>query len=189
MNKSLSAYIKKYKLLSWRDCDQILEELSNISFEPHHFINYAGTYEPDDGDPLMYNSKDGQLSNEIYLTIMQSYFDCLLSYINDLNFPWYSNWNGYTAPKFNYYTKGMHMKNHCDHIDDIFTGDVKGVPVLSMIATLNDDFEGGKFIMCNDEDHTVSKGEVVIFPSSFLYPHKIEPLVTGTRVSMVSWVY
>ena len=80
MNKSLSAYIKKYKLISWRDCDQILEELSNISFEPHHFINYAGTYEPADGDPLMYNSKDGQLSNEIYLTIMQSYFDCLLSF-------------------------------------------------------------------------------------------------------------
>jgi len=33
------------------------------------------------------------------------------------------------------------------------------------------------------------KGDLLIFPSIFLYPHKVEPVKKGTRYSFISWVY
>jgi len=32
-------------------------------------------------------------------------------------------------------------------------------------------------------------GEMIIFPSNFLFPHEIKPIKKGTRYSFVSWVY
>jgi len=189
MDKHLSSYVKKYKMLDKSTCDVILKELDNVEFTPHHFVDYNGEYIPDLGDPFLYNSQDGKLSKETYTTIMEAYFTCLHKYVNELNFPWYSNWHGYTPPKFNLYTEQTFMKNHCDHIDSIFTGEVKGIPVLSMIATINDGFQGGDFYVFDDENFTASKGEVVIFPSNFLFPHKVQPVTQGKRISMVSWVF
>ena len=189
MDKSLSSYVKTYKMLDISTCDAIMKELETVEFKPHAFVDYNGEYIPDLGDPLFYNSQDGRLSNELYRTIMNAYFDCLKKYVEDLDFPWYSNWNGYTPPKFNLYTEQTFMKNHCDHIDSIFTGEVKGIPILSMIATINDEFTGGDFYVFDDEDHTVNKGEVVIFPSIFLFPHRVQPVTSGKRISMVSWVF
>ena len=33
------------------------------------------------------------------------------------------------------------------------------------------------------------KGDLIIFPSNFLYPHKITPVTKGVRYSYVSWVW
>ena len=35
----------------------------------------------------------------------------------------------------------------------------------------------------------IPPGAVLIFPSNFMYPHKVEPVTKGTRYSYVSWVY
>ena len=187
MNKDLTTYIKKYTLFSHDECDTIMRELKNQEFIRHLFVNYDGEYAEKPGDPTSFYS-GGTMSSELYKSIMDKLFSTIQTYIDDIEFPWYSGWNGYTSPKFNCYTPGNYMKEHCDHIHSIFPGNPKGVPVISIIATLNDDFEGGNFILC-EEDHSVSKGEVVVFPSNFLYPHKVNPLTSGTRVSMVSWVY
>jgi len=32
-------------------------------------------------------------------------------------------------------------------------------------------------------------GSVLVFPSNFLYPHKVCPVKKGVRYSYVSWVY
>ena len=188
MDKNLTTYIKKYTLFSHDECDLIIDELQNHEFLRHAFVSYDGVYSQQPGDPTFYNTSDGKMPPDLYKSIMDKLYSTIQSYIDDVGFSWYTAWNGYTAPKFNYYTPGTYMRDHCDHIDHIFPGNPKGVPVLSMIATLNDKFEGGEFILC-EEDHSVSKGEIVVFPSNFLYPHRVDPLTSGTRVSMVSWVY
>jgi predicted 2-oxoglutarate/Fe(II)-dependent dioxygenase YbiX len=81
------------------------------------------------------------------------------------------------------------MEKHVDHIDSIFDGTVKGIPILSIIGLLNDDFEGGEIEMFEDTKIKLKAGEVLIFPSNFLYPHKVCPVTKGTRHSFVSWVY
>ena len=39
-----------------------------------------------------------------------------------------------------------------------------------------------------DEKINLSKGDIIVFPSNFMYPHKVEP-VTGTRYSYISWIW
>ena len=80
------------------------------------------------------------------------------------------------------------MAVHCDHIHSIFDGTVKGVPILSMIGTLNDNFTGGEFYI-NKEHIKLKEGALLIFPSSFIYPHQVKPIKKGIRYSYVSWVY
>jgi predicted 2-oxoglutarate/Fe(II)-dependent dioxygenase YbiX len=81
------------------------------------------------------------------------------------------------------------MEWHCDHIHDLFDGERKGVPILSIVGVLNDDYEGGEFVMWDNEKIELSAGSVMIFPSNFMYPHAVMPVISGTRHSFVSWVW
>ena len=40
---------------------------------------------------------------------------------------------------------------------------------LNTLGVLNDDYEGGEFYLV-DEKTDLSKGDVIIFPSNFMYP-------------------
>ena len=81
------------------------------------------------------------------------------------------------------------MAEHCDHISSLFDGNVKGIPMLSIVGQLNDDFDGGEFVMWRDKVIPFETGDVIIFPSNFMYPHRVEPVTKGDRYSYVSWAY
>ena len=58
------------------------------------------------------------------------------------------------------------------------------------VLYLNDDYSGGEFLMFdNEEEIKLKKGEIIVFPSIFLYPHRVAPVTKGIRDSFVSWVY
>ena len=41
-----------------------------------------------------------------------------------------------------------------------------------------------------DKQHIkLKEGDLLIFPSSFIYPHEVKPIKKGVRYSYVSWVY
>ena len=103
--------------------------------------------------------------------------------------PWFSRWSGYTDPRFNKYDEDKKMALHCDHIQSMFDGERKGIPILSVLGVLNDDYKGGEFIMFDDTEIKFDKGDILVFPSLFLYPHKVEPVKSGTRHSFISWVW
>ena len=71
----------------------------------------------------------------------------------------------------------------------MFDGEKKGIPILSVLGTLNDDYEGGECKLFDDYEIKFGKGDVIVFPSLFLYPHKVEPVKKGTRYSYISWVW
>ena len=71
----------------------------------------------------------------------------------------------------------------------LFSGDVRGIPILSIVGILNDNYQGGEFVMFNDYKIKFKPGDLIIFPSVFLYPHKVNPVTNGTRYSFVSWCY
>ena len=91
------------------------------------------------------------------------------------------------AVKYNRYLEDRVMAEHCDHIYSLFDGDIKGVPILTAVGLLNDDYDGGNFVMFQDHIVELKQGDVIIFPSNFLFPHKVEPVTKGIRYSMVSW--
>ena len=72
----------------------------------------------------------------------------------------------------------------------MFDGQRKGIPTLSVLGSLNNDYEGGEFLMFDEEkEYKIKAGEIMIFPSVFLYPHRVAPVTKGTRDTFVSWVW
>ena len=111
------------------------------------------------------------------------------NYIKYYNFKWFDGWQGYTTIRFNRYEKNKKIAEHCDHIHTMFDGKIKGIPTLSVLGILNDNYKGGEFIMFQNKVIKLKQGDLLIFPSNFLFPHKVEPVSEGIRYSYISWVY
>lgn len=61
--------------------------------------------------------------------------------------------------------------------------------VISCSIQLNDDYDGGEFAFFDREMLIRSKkGSIIMFPSNFMYPHEIMPVIKGTRYSIVTWL-
>tara|TARA_R110002012_G_scaffold302516_3_gene503450 strand:+ start:820 stop:1398 length:579 start_codon:yes stop_codon:yes gene_type:complete len=101
----------------------------------------------------------------------------------------FDGWGGFSPIRFNRYKKGQLMSKHADHIHSLFSGEHRGIPILSIVCVLNDDYEGGEFIMFDNYEIKFKAGDLIIFPSLFLYPHLVKPIKKGIRYSFVSWVY
>ena len=89
--------------------------------------------------------------------------------------------------RFNRYTPGQIMRQHHDHIHSIFDGKLKGVPVLSFILNLNDDYEGADLFFWEDTVVPLGKGDIIMFPSNWLFPHGVTEATKGKRYSAVTW--
>ena len=74
---------------------------------------------------------------------------------------------------------GKHFKVHADHGPAY-------VCTVSIVAYLNDDYEGGE-IYFPRFDLTIKPepGDVVIFPSTYIYEHASQPMISGTKYSVV----
>ena len=187
MERNLEAYIKTYKMLDEETCKQTIKEIEEIHWSQHTFYNVT------DGS---YNTRSGEKELDIGYSqtstknvIMQKIWDSYLNYVKDLNFSWWSSWSGYTEVRFNRYKETRLMAEHCDHIHSIFEGERKGIPVMTALGSLNDDYTGGEFVMFEDTVIPFKAGEIKIFPSCFLFPHRIDPVTEGTRYSFVSWAW
>lgn len=184
---NIKSYVKVYEnVFDPAFCSSVVANLQNESWAVHKFYNSkTGLYKSFDNDlSICYeNSVGGK-------TIQTKLWDLLEQYIvKDLNFEWYTGWNGYSKIRFNKYDPNTEMREHCDHIHSLFDGGIKGIPTLSIVGALNSDYEGGEFVMWQDEVINLPTGAVMIFPSNFLYPHKITPVTKGTRYSYVSWAW
>ena len=73
---------------------------------------------------------------------------------------------------------------YIEHIDSF-----KARPrAVSCSFILNDDFEGGEFAFFNKEfKYKLDKGDALLFPSNFMYPHEVLPVTKGTRYSIITW--
>ena len=194
MNKNIEHYLfHKENFLEESFCDNSINELNKNDWEKHEWY-YVQTDSSDipQGDNEPENLGSNLFSfdiEEINNFILDKLHSTILEYIESLKFDWFDGWIGYSAIKFIRYSPGQTMKNHCDHIHDMFDGERKGIPILSIIGILNDDYEGGELIMFEDKKIDTKKGDLLIFPSNFLYPHEITPVTKGVRYSYVSWVW
>ena len=95
--------------------------------------------------------------------------------------------NTFCPIRLNRYSSGQIMRQHHDHIHDIFDGKLKGVPVLSFILNFNDDYEGADLFFWEDTVVKLGKGDIAMFPSCFLFPHGVTEAIKGIRYSGVCW--
>jgi len=115
-----------------------------------------------------------------------------------MNIKKYASWEGektvdqwltkFSPIRFNKYEVGTMMRKHYDHIHSIFDGKMKGVPLVSIVGNLNEDYEGSEFLLCNNKIE-LKKGDILLFPSNFMYPHEVTECIKGVRYSFVSWAF
>jgi hypothetical protein len=187
---SLSLNVKDYckiydNFYSKEFCNSIVESLKDVEYRSHSYYTASGTYVTTDTDLSVTHGPIPQSAQ-----MHEALWGLLHHYVyTDLNLPCFKSWHGLSTIRFNKYDKNTKMEWHCDHIHDLFDGERKGVPILSIVAALNDDYEGGEFVMWDNEKIELSAGSVMIFPSNFMYPHAVMPVISGTRHSFVSWVW
>jgi len=83
------------------------------------------------------------------------------------------------------YGVGGHYIFHVDHSPKI-------PRTYSCIFFVNDDYEGGDLIFkfpLSKKELKVNKlkNRLIIWPSNFLFPHTVTPIIKGERYSIVSW--
>ena len=193
MNKNIEHYFHhKKNFLDEKFCENSIDELDKNEWDKHNFESSGGVLTKPSGNnelEIIYDENFSFNVGEINNFIVQNLHSAILEYIESYNFDWFNGWEGYSPIRFNRYSSGQTMKNHCDHIHSMFDGERKGIPILSIIGLLNDDYEGGELIMFEDKKIDTKAGDILIFPSNFLYPHQITPITEGIRYSYVSWTW
>jgi len=178
-------------VLEFAECDNLVARLASARWERH---NYAS---PMEQTRISYDD-DLYVTKDIPLSVMKR-----LNEIDEIAFAEYiarvgvSGWSGVgvcSNARINKYPTGTKMRKHCDHITTLFDPSntyrgARGVPVLSAVGSLNDDYEGGQFVMWENQIIPLSKGSVLVFPSSFMFPHQVFPITNGERISWVSWAW
>lgn len=184
MSMNLKDYVVFYEnFLDKKTCKTIVKKLKKEKWDLH-----------------CYNSGDNSITYENDLSVChggfteaelvkESIWHALKTYIETFKFTWFAGWSGYTTPRFNRYDVGTEMRLHCDHIKTIFDGAIKGIPVLTILGGLNDDYAGGELVLFGNELVKLEAGSLMIFPSNFMYPHQVFPVTKGTRYSYVSWAW
>ena len=171
-------------------CQKTIQELSeNKNWEQHQYTDKDFKAESLNGD------KELNVCYGNSLTYLKELHDltwkALEKYIviDKLGGQTFDGWKGFSSIRFNRYNKNQIMSKHCDHITSLFTGNIRGIPILSIVGVLNDDYKGGEFIMFDNYEIKFKSGDLIVFPSVFLYPHLVKPVKQGTRYSFVSWCY
>jgi predicted 2-oxoglutarate/Fe(II)-dependent dioxygenase YbiX len=182
--KNIQDYIVVIKnALTYPLCDAILNEFKNsdewINSEIASGINKnvrncqtIGVSYPS----IIEKNKKVRLKIDKYL--MASASKCIKEY--NIKFPYckIEEDSGYELLR---YEEGCF---YIEHIDSF-----KARPrAVSCSFILNDDFEGGEFAFFNKEfKYKLDKGDALLFPSNFMYPHEVLPVTKGTRYSIITW--
>jgi hypothetical protein len=182
-------FIKIYdEVLPW-DVLSNLIRFSNVSnFE-------KGRLGPIDGSETNFNIRRTyvvQLSNLHNLMSNVHWNNLLYFYFNknvnqykfDLNILDYEHKNVFDIQILKYENSGFYTW-HVDHF--------AGIPrTMSCILLLNNDYEGGNLCFRNPDgsgewEVEVKPNRMIVWPSTFLYPHTVKPVTKGTRYSVVAW--
>jgi len=170
-------------------CDYLVDEIEKREWRPHSWYNAVqgtfGSEETMELDVQNITAEHQQLLTPFMISAGAAYnakyhFECERTM---------QIMNKFSAIRFNRYSPGQIMRRHHDHIASLFSGDEKGIPVLSFILNLNDDYEGADLVFWEDYTVPLGKGDIIMFPSLFLFPHMVTEATKGKRYSAVSWAW
>lgn len=84
------------------------------------------------------------------------------------------------AINFIKYGPGQHFQEHTDHGYSYNC-------VVSLVGYVNDNYTGGEiFFRLQNIHYKPRAGDLFIFPSNYMYPHRAMPVVDGTKYSLVT---
>ena len=184
--KSLDSYIKHFpNLVKPSFCESIISEFRGDPDWHKAVVAIETGEEARKCDVLPISSPSVVGVNPNRQLIDQELFNIFGSvgngYLSVFGMCGYSNDSGYDLL---HYTPGGHYDYH---VDSGFGGE--DLRVLSMILNLSsmDDYSGGRLEFEEGPKFDLDQGDVIVFPSNFCFPHRITPVKSGERYSIVTW--
>ncbi len=173
---NVTEFVKTYPLFSKNQCDQMIEMYDKDLLE--------ATSATPVGNRVMKKHRDCGVKiikqNKLLEDLLQ---DAINIYRNRFSFvPPVKRIDS----QFLKYNVEGRFNTHVDHYEG-------AARTLSISVMLNDEYMGGQFQFWNDIGDTIIKeiqpvtGDVLIFPSNFLFPHSVAPITFGTRYAIVNW--
>jgi hypothetical protein len=171
----------------------IAERLEEVLLDPSNFYNYMdamvgyGMKMPDYRDCYDFKYKktdimhDPSPSSKKLQDLWQELYDkkvpAVKDYSRKFNIGELRYWE---AMNFVKYGPGQHFQEHTDHGYSYNC-------VVSLVAYPNDDYEGGELeFRLQGLKIKPKAGDLFIFPSNYMYPHKSHPVQSGTKHSIVT---
>jgi len=180
---NLQNFIQIYKdAIPKKLINLILAQNEKLEWKSHEWTNYNGVV------PSPQPNKEFLRANfnKFEKIFLNQYIDqCVLEYTKKHNF----GLHGKSPIVINKYEKGQELMEHIDHKTNYFDGKNKGIPIITLIGSLNNTFTGGELILCKDYQVNLNPGDLVIFPSNFLFPHAVKCIESGTRLSINQWFW
>ena len=183
-------YVKLFpNILEPSECNTIIDYYEEFAdWGPSHFAGSGyGTIKDSPGKHLQMdewwitkNRAEGHYSTlwRAFAEAVETYRD----YYPDINI------NMTTPFRLNRYSTGGWMQRHIDNIAHSH-GQEYGFPHITSLLFLNDNYEGGNFVLCDGEfEKKPTQGSCVVFPSNFMYPHEVKEVTKGTRYSVMTWI-
>ena len=188
-NLDIRHYARLFKgMVSKETCEKTVKQMNDIEFQEHTFYNpHTGKTAPRSGSQELEMSFSNNVTTKGELNLIVK--SAGEKYVADIGLPWFQRFSGWSHVRFNKYSENKKMALHCDHIHSMFDGERKGIPILSVLGVLNNDYEGGDFVLFDNHKIDFEAGDILVFPSVFIYPHRVEPVTKGTRYSYISWIW
>lgn len=126
-----------------------------------------------DSDQSEAADKLRSLSDDVHYRQLQAVKDYTRTYsIGELRY--------WEATNYVKYGPGQHFQEHHDHGYSYNC-------VVSMVGFPNDNYEGGElYFRLQNVQVKARAGDLFIFPSNFMYPHRAMPVTSGVKYSMVT---
>ena len=172
-------------------CDVLVKDIETRSWHPHEWYNVSS----DTRHSEKTKELDVQPATPAHQKILGNYVvEAARLYNYNYQFPYADQperpgqfIHRFSPVRFNRYEPGQIMRQHMDHIHSLFDGESKGIPVLTFILNFNDDYEGADLFFWEDTVVKLGKGDIVMFPSNWLFPHGVTEATKGKRYSAVTW--
>lgn len=117
---------------------------------------------------------------ELY-DVHERIFQAIRQCVDDYGRSWGVGISSYESFNFvKYDGPGTHFKVHADHGPTY-------VCTISVVVYLNDDYEGGEIHFPRFDKLTIKPkaGDIVVFPSTFIYEHASQDMVSGVKYAVV----
>ena len=168
-------------------CDYIIKDIETREWQKHSWYSFDGEFHSEETKELDVQNITSELQSSLLPVMNQVGTSYAKKYSYKQTYRTQTIMTMFSPIRFNRYSNGQIMRQHHDHIHSLFDGVDKGIPILSFILNFNDDYEGADLYFWNDYKIPLGKGDVVIFPSLFLFPHGVTEIKKGVRYSGVAW--
>lgn len=119
--------------------------------------------------------------NAALYDIHEQIFQAVRQCVDDYGRQWGVGIASYESFNFvKYDGPGTHFKIHADHGPTY-------VCTISVVVYLNDDYEGGEIHFPRFDKLTIKPkaGDIVVFPSTFIYEHASQDMISGVKYAVV----